>query len=64
MSELATAAVQTTAAPPERRESKSGGTSRRWGPAKVINYTMLVLVVLVYLYPLVFLINTALKSNG
>lgn len=62
MSELATA-VQTTAAP-STPQSQSVSAARRGLPAKVVNYALLVLVVLIYLYPLVFLVNTALKSNS
>jgi raffinose/stachyose/melibiose transport system permease protein len=62
VSELATA-LPTPAAPasaprPPRR------TGRRSVPAKVVNYALLVVVILIYLYPLVFLVNTALKSNS
>ena len=66
MSDLATATatVGTTAAAPAGRPSRSPGKSRRLGPAKVVNYALLALVVVVYLFPLAFLVNTALKSNG
>lgn len=62
MSELATA-VQTTAAPPAP-EAQSESAARRAMPAKVVNYALLVLVILIYLYPMAFLVNTALKSNS
>ena len=31
---------------------------------KVVRYALMALVVLIYLYPLLFLLNTALKSNA
>jgi raffinose/stachyose/melibiose transport system permease protein len=39
-------------------------TGRRSVTGKVISYVLLVVVVLIYLYPLAFLVNTALKSNS
>ncbi len=62
MSELATAVQTTTApAPPQSPAVTAPG---RAAPAKVLSYVLLVLVVLIYLYPLLFLLNTALKSNS
>ncbi|GAA4353752.1 carbohydrate ABC transporter permease [Angustibacter luteus] len=62
MSELATT-LPTPAAPAPPPRPPSGG-GRRSVSGKVVNYALLALVVLIYLYPLVFLINTALKSNN
>ena len=62
MSELVTA-VPTVAAP---ASPQTGRPHRHRSPCrrKVVNYGLLVVVILIYLYPLVFLVNTALKSNG
>jgi raffinose/stachyose/melibiose transport system permease protein len=63
VSELATAvpAASAAAKPPP---SRPAGRSRRSVPGKVVNYALLVVVILIYLYPLAFLVNTALKSNS
>lgn len=61
MSDLRTA-VRTTATPVDV-EPQSVGAARRSVPAKVVSYALLVLVILIFLLPLVFLVNTALKSN-
>jgi raffinose/stachyose/melibiose transport system permease protein len=62
VSELVTA-VPTVAAPAS--SPKPGrSTGKRSLSAKVVNYGLLVVVILIYLYPLAFLVNTALKSNG
>ena len=37
---------------------------RRLRPSAVVNYALLLLVVVCYLFPLLFLLNTALKSNA
>ncbi|GAB3591652.1 carbohydrate ABC transporter permease [Angustibacter peucedani] len=60
MSDLVTVVPTAAAAahPPPR------AAGRRFTPGKVVNYVLLALVVLVYLYPLAFLVNTALKSNA
>lgn len=63
MSDLATAAVQTTASP-AGRQSQSVGATRKSGLTKAVNYALLGLVIVIYLYPLLFLVNTALKGNG
>jgi raffinose/stachyose/melibiose transport system permease protein len=53
------AAPATAAAPrpPARRR-------RRLKPTTVVNYALLLLVIVCYLFPLLFLLNTALKSNA
>jgi raffinose/stachyose/melibiose transport system permease protein len=54
--------VRTTATP---STEKPGPTGRRGRLSiKVVSYSLLFLVVVIYLYPLVFLVNTALKSNS
>lgn len=49
--------------------ARGGGTAdpnsrRPITPGKVVLYVLMVLVVLMYLYPLLFLVSTALKSNN
>jgi raffinose/stachyose/melibiose transport system permease protein len=59
---LPVAAVPTPAAAPERSGHSVGHSSPL--VAKIVSYALMGLVVLIYLYPLLFLINTALKSNA
>lgn len=40
------------------------GRRRRFHPGHVVAYVMVAVVMIIYLYPLVFLLNTALKSNA
>jgi raffinose/stachyose/melibiose transport system permease protein len=61
VSELGTA-VRTTATPIDVKPQPVG-TARRSVPARVVSYALLVLVILIFLFPLAFLVNTALKSN-
>ena len=60
---LPLAAVPTPAAAPERAGNHSVGHSSPM-LAKIVSYVLMGLVVVIYLYPLLFLINTALKSNA
>ena len=57
-----------TVVPPDAARARPSDPPRRPGrrfvPAKVLNYALLGLVIVLYLYPLVFLVNTALKSNS
>lgn len=62
MSELQTAVRTTTA--PATSQSQSVGAARTSGPAKVVSYVLLGVVILIFLFPLAFLVNTALKSNS
>jgi raffinose/stachyose/melibiose transport system permease protein len=64
VSELGTAVQTTATAAPANLQPQSVGAARTSVPAKVVNYVLLVLVILIYLYPLAFLVNTALKSNS
>jgi raffinose/stachyose/melibiose transport system permease protein len=53
---------------PAEAPAQAHPAERRRGPrrraTKLVNYLLLAVVVLVYLYPLAFLVNTALKSNS
>lgn len=40
------------------------GHRRRLAPGHIVAYVMVAVVMIIYLYPLVFLLNTALKSNA
>ena len=62
MSDLQTAVRTTTA--PATSQSQSVGAARTSGPAKVVSYVLLGVVILIFLFPLAFLVNTALKSNS
>ena len=59
---LPVAAVPTPAAAPQRSGHSVGHNSPL--VAKIVSYALMGLVVVIYLYPLLFLINTALKSNA
>jgi raffinose/stachyose/melibiose transport system permease protein len=52
------------AATPQEAGEGPGSGGRRWTIGTVANYVLLVVVVLIYLYPILFLVNTALKSNS
>jgi raffinose/stachyose/melibiose transport system permease protein len=57
---VATAALQTQV---ERPESAHVGHKRN-KPWVIVSYGLMLIVVIIYAYPLLFLINTALKSNA
>ena len=63
MSTMPVAAVPTgaTTTQTDREQSVGARTNRA---LRVASYVLMGLVVLIYLYPLLFLINTALKSNS
>jgi raffinose/stachyose/melibiose transport system permease protein len=64
VSDLATAVTTTTVATGQPRPPANlDGRRRPLTLGKVLSYVLLAVVILVYLYPLVFLLNTALKSN-
>jgi raffinose/stachyose/melibiose transport system permease protein len=62
MSDLVT--VVPAKATPASPSHPPGRTGRRFVPVKALNYALLALVILIYLYPLAFLVNTAVKSNS
>lgn len=64
MSELTTAVQSTATAAPADVRPQSVAAGHASVPAKVVNYVLLGVVILIYLYPLAFLVNTALKSNS
>jgi raffinose/stachyose/melibiose transport system permease protein len=64
VSELGTAVQTTATATPGNLQSQPTGATRTPLPARIVSYLLLVVVILIYLYPLAFLVNTALKSNS
>lgn len=50
---------------PETSTAEMPGRRRRWiAPGRVVAYVLVAVVLVIYLYPLLFLLNTALKSNA
>lgn len=62
---MSTVTRSTPAAPKGGTVAASGIAGRRAVPVgRVVKYALVLLILVVYLFPLGFLINTALKSNG
>lgn len=55
--------MTTQIAPPRTRQLQHEQRRRRVKPQTIINYSLVALVMIAYLFPLFFLLNTALKSQ-
>lgn len=65
MSTIPVAAVPSTGVSASQRPASDSVVGRKKvTPLTVLSYALMGLVILVYLYPLLFLVNTALKSNA
>lgn len=62
MSTMPVAAVPAGASTAQTERSESVGARRSHG-LRIASYAVMALVIVIYLYPLLFLVNTALKSN-